>query len=140
MRGICVQFRLRHKLFLNPPAPRSEPRTPHSRLGGSMADEFRYIDLRVPSRRFANWEEFLAAAPEYSIGLEVIDDVPGRRQNRVHFDHHAGVVREATMSAAMQAYIAVRQGRLMGRWLPRRSPLPVYEIGRAACRERVKIS
>jgi hypothetical protein len=30
------------------------------------------------------------------------------------------------MSAAMQAYIAVRQGRLMERWLPRRSPLPVY--------------
>src|SRR5690242_4209125 len=91
-----------------------------------MADEFRYIDLRVPSKRFANWDEFLAIAPEYSVGLEVIDDMPGRRQNRVHFDHHAGVVREATMSAAMQAYIAVRQGRLMERWLPRRSPLPVY--------------
>ena len=30
------------------------------------------------------------------------------------------------MSAAMQAYIAVRQGRLMERWLRRRSPIPVY--------------
>jgi hypothetical protein len=30
------------------------------------------------------------------------------------------------MSAAMQAYIAVRQGRLMERWLQRRSPIPVY--------------
>jgi CheY-like chemotaxis protein len=44
----------------------------------------------------------------------------------VHFDHHSGVVREATMSAAMQAYIAVRQGRLMERWLPRQRPVPVY--------------
>jgi hypothetical protein len=58
--------------------------------------------------------------------LEVIDDTPGRRGNHIHFDHHAGVIREATMSAAMQAYIAVRQGRLMQRWLPHRCPLPVY--------------
>ncbi|MBS1857697.1 MAG: hypothetical protein JST11_20175 [Acidobacteria bacterium] len=80
----------------------------------------------MPRRRFENWEHFLADTPEYSIGLEVIDDLPGRRMNRIHFDHHAGVVREATMSAAMQAYIAVRQGRLMERWLPHRCPLPVY--------------
>jgi len=91
-----------------------------------MHQEFDYIELRVPSIRFEDWEHFIAATPEYSIGLEVIDDVPGRRGNRVHFDHHAGVVREATMSAAMQAYVAVRQGRLIERWLPRRSPLPVY--------------
>jgi CheY-like chemotaxis protein len=30
------------------------------------------------------------------------------------------------MSAAMQAYIAVRQGRLMERWLLKRRPVPVY--------------
>jgi hypothetical protein len=74
----------------------------------------------VPPRRFDNWQEFLTGTPEYSIGLEVIDDTPGRRGNHIHFDHHAGVIREATMSAAMQAYIAVRQGRLMQRWLPNR--------------------
>jgi len=91
-----------------------------------MAKAFEYIELRVPPTRFENWEHFIAATPEYSIGLEVIDDTPGRRGNRVHFDHHCGVVREATMSAAMQAYIAVRQGRLMERWLPRRCPVPVY--------------
>ncbi len=39
-----------------------------------------------------------------------MDDVPGHIGHRVHFDHHKGVIREATMSAAMQAYIAVRQG------------------------------
>lgn len=91
-----------------------------------MEKDFRYIELRVPARRFANWNEFVALTPEYSIGLEVIDDTPGRRGNHIHFDHHAGVIREATMSAAMQAYIAVRQGRLMQRWLPHKCPLPVY--------------
>ena len=91
-----------------------------------METDFRYIDLRVPSKRFDSWEHFIAATPEYSIGLEVIDDTPGRRGSRIHFDHHSGVIREATMSAAMQAYIAVRQGRLMQRWLARCCPLPVY--------------
>jgi hypothetical protein len=80
----------------------------------------------VPPTRFRNWDHFIQSAPEYSIGLEVIDDAPGHRGHYVHFDHHAGVIREATMSAAMQAYIAVRQGKLMQRWLPRRCPIPVY--------------
>ena len=91
-----------------------------------MDRSFKSIELRVPPQRFANWEQFVAEAPEYSIGLEVIDDTPGHRGHYVHFDHHAGVIREATMSAAMQAYIAVRQGRLMERWLRRVRPVPVY--------------
>lgn len=91
-----------------------------------MEKDFGYIELRVPPSRFENWEQFAAATPEHSIGLEVIDDTPGRRGSRVHFDHHVGVIREATMSAAMQAYIAVRQGRLMQRWLRHRRPVPVY--------------
>jgi hypothetical protein len=36
------------------------------------------------------------------------------------------VVREVTMSAAMQAYMAIRQGRLMQKWLLHRCPIPVY--------------
>ena len=91
-----------------------------------MDPPFNSIELRVPHQRFANWDGFLAEAPEYSIGLEVIDDTPGHRGHYVHFDHHAGVIREATMSAAMQAYIAVRQGHLMERWLRRVRPVPVY--------------
>jgi hypothetical protein len=87
---------------------------------------FKDIELRVPPGRFENWAHFLRLAPEYSIGLEVIDDTPGHRGHYVHFDHHVGVIREATMSAAMQAYIAVRQGRLMERWLKRVRPIPVY--------------
>jgi CheY-like chemotaxis protein len=91
-----------------------------------MSDEFQNISLRVPAKRFTGWDHFIDTVPEYSIGVEVIDDIPGHRGHFVHFDHHAGVVREAAMSAAMQAYIAVRQGRLMERWLKRRSPVPVY--------------
>jgi len=91
-----------------------------------MQGQFQNIELRVPSRRILNWDDFIQVAPEYSIGLEVMDDVPGHRGHYVHFDHHAGVIREATMSAAMQAYIAVRQGRLMERWLRKQKPVPVY--------------
>jgi len=65
-------------------------------------------------------------APEYSIGVEVVDDTPGHKGHYVHFDHHEGVIREASMSAAMQAYIAVRQGRIMERWLKKCRPVPVY--------------
>lgn len=89
-------------------------------------NQFESILLRVPPKRFEDWGQFVREAPEYSIGLEVIDDTPGHRGHHVHFDHHAGVVREASMSAAMQAYIAVRQGRLMERWLRKRKPIPVY--------------
>ena len=55
-----------------------------------------------------------------------MNDTPGHRGHWVHFDHHKGVIREATMSAALQAYIAVRQGRLMEKWLRRRRPVSVY--------------
>jgi hypothetical protein len=80
----------------------------------------------VASQRFRNWDHFVSTAPEYSIGLEVIDDTPGHRGHHIHFDHHSGVIREATMSAAMQAYMAVRQGGLMKKWLAHRCPVPVY--------------
>ncbi len=84
------------------------------------------VDLRVAASRFRSWEHFISEVPEYSIGVEVADAPPGIQQRRVHFDHHAGVFREATMSAAMQAYLAVRQGRLMRRWLSHCSRVPVY--------------
>jgi hypothetical protein len=91
-----------------------------------MGSSFENIALHVPARRFQNWEQFLRETPEYSIGLEVMDDTPGHQGHHVHFDHHAGVIREATMSAALQAYIAVRQGRLMDKWLRRQRPVNVY--------------
>ena len=91
-----------------------------------MPNQFRAIDLRVVSQRFASWQQFVSETPEFSIGVEVMDDTPGHLGHHVHFDHHAGVVREVTMSAAMQAYLAVRQGRLMQKWLQYRAPIPVY--------------
>jgi hypothetical protein len=91
-----------------------------------MGSDFHFIELRVPERRFESWEQFVRETPEYSIGLEVMDDTPGHRGHWVHFDHHAGVIREVTMSAAMQAYLAIRQGRLMEKWLCHRKPVPVY--------------
>ncbi len=91
-----------------------------------MKNPFQNIEIHVPARRFENWDHFVREAPEYSIGLEVMDDTPGHVGHHVHFDHHKGVIREATMSAAMQAYIAVRQGRLMERWLPRQRPVNVF--------------
>src|SRR5579884_3707546 len=91
-----------------------------------MGSDFHFIELRVPSCRFENWDHFVRETPEYSIGLEVMDDTPGHRGHWVHFDHHAGVIREVTMSAAMQAYLAIRQGRLMEKWLCHRRPVPVY--------------
>jgi hypothetical protein len=91
-----------------------------------MVDPFQNIAIHVPPQRFLNWEQFVRETPEYSIGLEVMDDTPGHRGHHVHFDHHEGVVREATMSAALQAYIAVRQGRLMEKWLRRTKPVNVW--------------
>ena len=91
-----------------------------------MGEQFANIAIHVPEKRFENWDDFIRQVPEYSIGLEVMDDTPGHRGHRVHFDHHTGVIREATMSAAMQAYIAVRQGRLMERWLRKQRPVSVY--------------
>lgn len=91
-----------------------------------MEYQFENIRLHVAEQRFTSWKHFQEATPDYSIGLEVVDDIPGHEGHRVHFDHHKGVVREATMSAAMQAYIAVRQGRLMERWLKKQKPVNVF--------------
>jgi hypothetical protein len=91
-----------------------------------MSDLFKNIALHVPQKRFRDWEHFIRSTPDYSIGLEVMDGPPGHREHHVHFDHHDGVIREATMSAALQAYIAVRQGKLMDKWLRKKRPIDVY--------------
>ena len=91
-----------------------------------MPRSFDSIALHVPADRFRNWDDYIKSTPEYSIGLEVMDDTPGHRGHHVHFDHHVGVIREATMCAALQAYIAVRQGRLMEKWLRKKQPVDVW--------------
>ena len=92
----------------------------------SMQQLFHSIRLHVLAERFRSWAEFERESPLYSIALEALDDVPGQRGGRVSFDHHKGVIRQVTMSAAMQAYLAVRQSRLMERWLKKRGPIDVY--------------
>jgi len=60
-----------------------------------------------------SWSSFCATSPERSIALDgfVVDgpqwDEKGLRAN---FDHHSGVVREATMSTAMQVMFAIKGG------------------------------
>jgi hypothetical protein len=41
-----------------------------------VADQFENIAIHVLEKRFENWAHFMREAPEYSIGLEVMDDVP----------------------------------------------------------------
>ena len=59
-----------------------------------MKHQYQCIELRVVSARFGNWSQFIRETPDYSIGLEVMDDAPGHIARRVHFDHHTGVIRE----------------------------------------------
>jgi hypothetical protein len=73
------------------------------------------------SPRFGNWSQFVGETPDYSIGLEVMDDAPATKGTAYTSDHHTGVIREVTMSAPMPAYLAVRQ-----EWLQHWRPVPVY--------------
>jgi hypothetical protein len=109
-------------LFLGAPLKNPWP----NRVDRSVSDFFHSIRLHVLAERFRSWDEFERDSPPYSIAIEALDDVPGQRGSRVSFDHHTGVMRQVTMSAAMQAYLAVRQSRLMERWLGRRRPIDVY--------------
>lgn len=59
------------------------------------------------------WDEFVASTPDNSIALDgVVSGGPNfcARTNHVNFDHHDNVVREATMSTAMQVYYAIKGG------------------------------
>ncbi len=64
-------------------------------------------------RKSMTWEEFLKTAPPNSIALDgVVRGGPrfDPATNHVNFDHHDCVVREATMSTAMQVYFALKGG------------------------------
>lgn len=72
----------------------------------------RTIELRVRPRETVTWEEFLSEPP-CSIALDgYVTDAPkyDHKGPHVNFDHHHGVAREATMSTAEQAYMAVKTG------------------------------
>ncbi len=69
--------------------------------------------IRILPRESMSWADFLANTPPHSIALDGVvrggprDDMATGHFN---FDHHDGVVREATMSTAMQVFFAIKGG------------------------------
>lgn len=73
------------------------------------------IEIVIRPRESMSWEEFCAKAPPRSIALDgMVRGGPRWDETTLHvnFDHHEGVVREATMSSAMQVYFAIKAGLL----------------------------
>lgn len=73
------------------------------------------IDIVIRPRESMTWEEFCAKTPPRSIALDgMVRGGPRWDETTLHvnFDHHEGVVREATMSTAMQVYFAIKAGLL----------------------------
>lgn len=71
------------------------------------------IKIIVLPRKSMSWSEFLSGTPQRSIALDgVVHGGPSWDENTLHvnFDHHDGVVREATMSTAMQVLFAIKGG------------------------------
>jgi hypothetical protein len=71
------------------------------------------IKLIVEPRKSISWNEFVSTAPNLSIALDgYVNDAPNylEKTKHINFDHHHGVVREATMSTADQVYMAVKGG------------------------------
>lgn len=71
------------------------------------------LKLHILPRYEMNWEDFCAHTPRHSIALDgFVYDPPhyDAKTKHINFDHHKGVVREATMSTAMQVYYALQKG------------------------------
>lgn len=76
------------------------------------------IKLIIRPRESMSWSQFCTIAPPRSIALDgMVTDGPqwDELSLRANFDHHSGVVREATMSTAMQVMFAIKGG-LMDRF------------------------
>lgn len=71
------------------------------------------IQIHVLPRQSVSWDEFVLAAPPRSIALDGYV-LGGPRLDKprkvVNFDHHSGVIRDATMSTAKQVYVALKSG------------------------------
>lgn len=75
------------------------------------------INLVIHPRKSVSWEEFLNSTSGPSISLDgYVNDAPNysEQTKHVNFDHHHGVVREATMSTAEQVLMAVKGGLFEG--------------------------
>lgn len=72
-----------------------------------------HFAVKVLPRVVWTWGEFLANTPRRSIALDgIVRGGPRFDEATLHqnFDHHDGVVREATMSTAMQVFYAIKGG------------------------------
>lgn len=72
------------------------------------------MTLQVRPRQTMTWAQFLSETPERSIALDgAVSGGPAWDEKTLHvnFDHHDGVVREATMSTAMQVLFAIKGGQ-----------------------------
>ncbi len=78
-----------------------------------MPDRFSPFTLHILPRQSMSWEEFVRTTPARSIALDgMVRGGPNYDPVTCHinFDHHECVVREATMSTAMQVYFAIKGG------------------------------
>lgn len=71
------------------------------------------FEIHILPRQSLSWETFLKTTPHNSIALDGV--VLGGPQydpltGHINFDHHDNVMREATMSTAMQVYFALKGG------------------------------
>jgi hypothetical protein len=75
------------------------------------------------------WDHFVASSPESSIALDGIVQGGPRYDEmlrRANFDHHDGVVREATMSTAMQVFFAIKGGIIGALTPPRQQQINLF--------------
>ncbi len=69
------------------------------------------VTLNIWPRKVVTWEEFCHITPPKSVALDgLVHGGPKREGLRANFDHHSDVVREATMSTAMQVFFAIKGG------------------------------
>lgn len=86
------------------------------------------VTLKILPRQTMTWDYFLTSTPKNSIGLdgvisgkEIVDQHGNKiivplgpafdyETRHINFDHHEGVVREATMSTAKQVFYAIKGG------------------------------
>ncbi len=71
------------------------------------------FEVHTMPRHSMSWDEFIQSTPRNSIALDGIVLGGPRfcpKTNHVNFDHHDGVIREATMCTALQVYMAIKGG------------------------------
>jgi hypothetical protein len=86
------------------------------------------FNIVIMPRLSMEWDEFVFCAPHYSIALDGIVKGGPRydpKSNHVNFDHHECVIREATMSTAMQVLFAIKGG-LLTSWATQTKSITVY--------------